>query len=528
MKERRRLLNCLGDGQYGARGTTIEDIICFPGTRLDILGRVDDWIRDTSSPNPVLWIRGMAGRGKSTVASTVVHDWKSRASCAIFHFRRGQSPVNSRVLCALARQLANSLVPEVREAVLESVRENEGIAEPGRRLDEQFETLFAAPFAKLGLRNHPILIVIDALDESDDPKEAVELIRLIHHHSSLFPTNVKFLVTCRPENAILRSLESKPWQKADLDLAPDVNTDLARFLQHACQQIRQEHDLSDSWPSSEDIEQLVRMSQGLFQWARTVVTYVGNGSPVDRLWALLKSPSAWSGLDELYHQILSKAFDGVRLDPVRQDILIKVLGTLVTAPHPVSLEIIATLYDSHRMFEGMKKDRIIPFLRKDVLADLSSLLLIPESPAEAMRLMHTSIRDLLVDQPRCKQQPFYVDSARCHQQLATACLEIMLGGLKENIGNLSDLSKPAAETQDIVEREVSKGLQYCCQAWSAHLTQGTRWSTSSESVNATELVYFESFSMGKLMCWLEVMSLVGATMDAIIAAKQVHEWLLVS
>ncbi|KIO18897.1 hypothetical protein M407DRAFT_38245, partial [Tulasnella calospora MUT 4182] len=59
---------------------------CFPGTRLEILKEIDEWIRDTSSSNPVLWISGMAGRGKSTIASTVVHNWKCRASCAIFHF----------------------------------------------------------------------------------------------------------------------------------------------------------------------------------------------------------------------------------------------------------------------------------------------------------------------------------------------------------------------------------------------------------------------------------------------------------
>ncbi|KIO18776.1 hypothetical protein M407DRAFT_37041, partial [Tulasnella calospora MUT 4182] len=59
---------------------------CFPGTRREVLKRINDWIRDASPANRVLWICGMAGRGKSTLASTVVHDWKSRASCAIFHF----------------------------------------------------------------------------------------------------------------------------------------------------------------------------------------------------------------------------------------------------------------------------------------------------------------------------------------------------------------------------------------------------------------------------------------------------------
>ncbi|KAG9025638.1 hypothetical protein FS837_004862, partial [Tulasnella sp. UAMH 9824] len=188
-KERDRLLECLGDGQYGARGNMIEDIICFPGTRQEILEKIEKWIRDMSPASRVMWICGMAGRGKSTIASTVVHHWRSRASCALFHFRRGQNALNSRVICALARQLGDSLVPDVKNAILESVRQNKGIAELGRRLDEQFENLFVAPFEELKNNLHPILIVVDALDECDNPKDAVDFVRLIHKHSSSFPTN---------------------------------------------------------------------------------------------------------------------------------------------------------------------------------------------------------------------------------------------------------------------------------------------------------------------------------------------------
>ncbi|KIO18379.1 hypothetical protein M407DRAFT_31956 [Tulasnella calospora MUT 4182] len=521
-KERRRLLKCLGDGQYGARGNTIENIICFPGTRMEILKRIDVWIRDTSLPNPVLWISGMAGQGKSTIASTVVHNWKCRASCAIFHFRRGQSTVNSRVICVVARQLGSSLVSEVKDAILESVRENEDIAGPGRRLDEQFETLLVAPFAKLECQTHPILIVVDALDECDNPNDAVDLVRLIHKYSSSFPKNVKFLLTCRPEATILRNLQSKQWYKEDLDSAPDVDNDLARFIQHSCTHIRHDHDLSADWPSAGDVEQLVQMSQGLFQWARTATTYLGEGSPVDRLRVLLERPAMWSGLDDLYHQILSKAFIAVRLDRVRRDLLHHVVGTVALAPYPLSLEVIASLYSRHPMFNGMNQEDIIQFLRKDILADLNSLLFIPPSPTEPMRLMHTSIRDLLVSADRCEQQPYYINLIRHHQRVTSACFEIMLGHLKENICNLSDPSKPISEVHDITEREVSTAVRYCCLAWSIHLTEGITWSNNGENGASIELGDFEIFSKEKILCWVEVMSLVGATADAIIAAKRVH------
>ncbi|KIO28101.1 hypothetical protein M407DRAFT_40581, partial [Tulasnella calospora MUT 4182] len=124
---------------------------------------IDVWVRDTSASKRTLWICGMAGRGKSTIAATVAHSWRFRASCAIFHFRRGQDARHTRLVCALARQLGSSLVPEVRKAVLETVRENEDIA--NQRLNEQFKTLIVASLGKLVQHPYPILIIVDALDE---------------------------------------------------------------------------------------------------------------------------------------------------------------------------------------------------------------------------------------------------------------------------------------------------------------------------------------------------------------------------
>ncbi|KIO30755.1 hypothetical protein M407DRAFT_68940, partial [Tulasnella calospora MUT 4182] len=501
-----------------------EDVVCFPGTRVQILKKIDNWIRDSSTSDRVLWIRGMAGRGKSTIASTVVHGWKCRASCAIFHFRRGQNKVNTRFVCTLARQLGSSLVLEVKNAILDSVRENQDIA--NQRLEEQFKALVVAPLSKMNGQGHPILIVIDALDECDNPKDAVDFVWLIDQHSQSLPANVKFLLTCRPEAPLIRTLEPKKWHVEDLETASDVSDDLERFIRQAFKQIRDsDSKLPEDWPLSKDVRQLVEMSQGLFQWARTAITYIGDGSPVNRLRVLLKRPSMWSGLDDLYHQILSKAFDSVKLDPSRRDLLCRVLGTVIVAPYPISLEVIASLFGKHEMFEGTSQEDIIQFLREDILADLNSLLSI-SSPAEPVHLMHTSIRDLLTSHNRCEQRPYYIDPIRYHQQLANLCLEIMLGGLKENVCNLFDISQPSSEVQDIMEREVSKAVQYSCRSWSIHLTEGTKLAEMGTDDATVNLANFETFSKEKLMYWLEVMSLVGATTEAIGMATRVYQWLL--
>lgn len=495
---------------------------------MEILKRINSWIRDASAPERVLWIRGMAGRGKSTIASTVAHDWRCRASCAIFHFRRGQSTVNARFVCTLARQLGSSLVPEVKNAILDTVRENQDIA--NQRLEEQFETLLVAPLSKLDSQSHPTIIIVDALDECDNPKDAVDFLRLIDRHSPSLPANVKFLLTCRPEAPLIRALEPKKWHIEDLDKVVDVSEDLERFIEQAFKQIRDSDlRLPTDWPSSEDVRRLVEMSQGLFQWARTAITYVGDGSPVNRLRALLKRPSMWGQLDGLYYQILSKAFDSVRLDPARRDLLSRVLGTLIVAPYPVSLEIIGSLYSKHEVLEETSDEGIIQFLREDILADLNSLLFIPTSPAKPMYLMHTSIRDLLVSKERCGHLPYYIEPICYHRQLANLCLEMVLRDLKENVRDQLDVSKPSPETQDNTEEEIPRGLRYCCQSWSIHLSEAIGVAELGTDTAATELLAnFELFSREKVMSWLEVISIIGATTEAIGMAKRTHGWLSVS
>ncbi|KAG9012151.1 hypothetical protein FRB90_006869 [Tulasnella sp. 427] len=152
-RERRELLNLLGDGRYGAHGDSIKSATCLPGTRLEILERIDQWVRGEvpadsqptdvhhgeTIPNRVLWIRGMAGRGKSTIATTVAYRWAFRGACALFHFRRGQNAQDRSLICALARQLGIRGTPEIRNAILQTIRDNPGIL--GERLEEQFDIL---------------------------------------------------------------------------------------------------------------------------------------------------------------------------------------------------------------------------------------------------------------------------------------------------------------------------------------------------------------------------------------------------
>ena len=89
------------------------------------------------------------------------------------------------------------------------------------------------------------------------------------------------------------------------------------------------------------------------------------------------------------------------------------------------------------------------------------------------------------------------------------CLHSMIRDLKENIGNLSDLSKSVSEIQDTADHRVPMALLYCCRSWSIHLTEGVQWPIQGTNAPSVKLADFETFSREKLMYWLEVMSLTG-------------------
>ncbi|KIO30953.1 hypothetical protein M407DRAFT_68604, partial [Tulasnella calospora MUT 4182] len=496
------------------------DAICLPNTRVQILERIDTWIRSRKSSENVLWMRGMAGRGKSAIASTVAYRWRFNAATAIFHFRRGQKASDTGLVCALARQLGgNDLVPELKKPILEAVANDEDIGQ--KRLQDQFQKLFAAPLAKLPSESAPVLLIIDALDECEDVKYAVEFVKLIDRYASSFPATVKFLLTTRPETPLLRALEPIQGQTENLDSATNVGDDVAQFFQAGFSKIRKQHNLGENWPNPENIQALVDMSQGLFQWAHTAIEYIMEGSPQLRIQELLLSPSICDGLDALYQQILLEAFKKVSKSPLRRDIFLQVLGVLVVAPYTISLEVLASLFADHTLFQ--KQSDIVGLLRAEALNDLKSLVHVPDLSTDPVHLMHTSVRDLLVNSERCGGAPYAVDLAINHRSLALKCLELMVCDLTTNICKLSDLSKPNSDhsIQELVSLHVCQGLQYSCRSWAFHLKAG--W-TEVASDWQEVLLHVKVFSEKKLLGWLEVMSLIGETRQSLAIAKQFNLW----
>ncbi|EEB94713.1 hypothetical protein MPER_06430 [Moniliophthora perniciosa FA553] len=137
---------------------------CHPGTRQQIMGILHKWIYGPFPGEPVMWLYGPAGAGKSAIAQTVSEiGQEERYLVSSFFFSRGDSKrgvANYLCLC-VAHGLATS-IPELQNPIAEAIKKNPAIL--GATLAEQLQKLILEPCRTLErLDSHPWLIVIDGL-----------------------------------------------------------------------------------------------------------------------------------------------------------------------------------------------------------------------------------------------------------------------------------------------------------------------------------------------------------------------------
>lgn len=62
--------------------------LCHRRTREQVLQIIADWVDDEEMPNPIMWLNGPAGAGKSAIAQTIAERYKgSRLAASSFFLR---------------------------------------------------------------------------------------------------------------------------------------------------------------------------------------------------------------------------------------------------------------------------------------------------------------------------------------------------------------------------------------------------------------------------------------------------------
>jgi hypothetical protein len=348
---------------------------------------------------------------------------------------------------------------------------------------EQYQKLVCEPLKLLQLANK-IVIVIDALDECDDRREILQALSKIE-----MPSEIRVIVTTRPEYDIMSTMESHPRvQRRRLHLdEPGIDDDILTYftsqLKHAGASL-----------GTEEIGELTRKAGGLFQWASTACRYITNqpsGAVTRRAgtnerWRYETILSGDDKLDGLYRVILQDVFtpDAEERKPV-----LSALATILATSVPLPISTLKELCTTDEERDVM--DRDIPLLGS--VFDIRAFA--------PIRPLHTSFRDFLTDSNRSNE--FFVDLARGHEGLALNVFDRMNRKLRFNMFNLrtshEDLTTLLGDGSHPLLSPVS-ALYYSCRYWMDHIR-------ALDALGATHIKeQVKTFMAEKLLFWLEVIS----------------------
>ena len=118
----------------------------------------------------------------------------------------------------------------------------------------------------------PRLVVIDGLDECQNPDVQCELLRVIARAIPHIPYPLRFLITSRPESHIVRvfdhdrDLQAAIIHRYNLSDDLDADADIRKFLETEFKEVCRVHPLgkylSRDWPGQIAISPLVERSSG--------------------------------------------------------------------------------------------------------------------------------------------------------------------------------------------------------------------------------------------------------------------------
>ncbi|KAK7685643.1 hypothetical protein QCA50_010987 [Cerrena zonata] len=484
-----------------------ERSLCLPGTRTVILDEITEWALKSEGDQQqnILWLHGVAGSGKSTIATTIAeHFRKIRRRGAYLFFERSKSDP-SAIVRTLAYKLAE-FDSNICKAVCASIKANRGIADES--LATQFETLLKKPLQEAADKlTGPIVIVLDALDECGGQSARALVLELLAEKLPKLPSVFRFLITSRRERDIEGQFSGKPEsiRSYELTVGEDLaKSDIQAYIWREMKKTRDLNHLSLDWPPKSQVEKLVEYSEGLFIWVSTMCSLVREAaSPVMRLDRLLSSfgGDLIKGLDPLYAAVLKDACTWKHDDMESWEHFRSVMT--------------AVLFSRKRL-NNQTIDHLLGLTDENpcclILTRLQCLL--DYTPGEPIRPLHASFRDYLIDEKRSNGKPWSLSSFNPEHYLASCCFTVMLKQLCFNrcmVKSSHESSTPTNYNSNI-KGTISLELRYASEHWSGHLL-------AVHTLDNTLISLLQQFSHKKLLFWLEVLAHLGPVRaDSVCAA----------
>jgi hypothetical protein len=501
---------------------------CTEKTRTIMIEAIKAWSTDATKPN-IYWMNGMAGTGKTTIAyslSIILTTLNILGSTFFCSRLVDECTKVDRIFPTIAYNLARKY-PPLASTILKALIKNPDIAK--RTISQQFTELILNPMraSAKDLAGQTIVVVIDALDECANQTEVQTFLSIIFQRSSEFP--LKIFITSRPEQLVRVGFNRQNPDSYSKFILHDIERDIvnADIKLYAVERLvdivdgRSDfQDSGDDWPPGDKVNVLVRRSNRLFIYAKTVCDYIGEpgGNISERLDVAIlprEEPEKGTGdtldtseLDKLYRDILDRA---IPKRASEHDRLKMVLSAIISIRNPLSARGLGTLLETD------------PSSIKSTLGSLHSVISVPQSLDAPVSTFHASFPDCLTEPTRSHQH--FLPSSTSHEMLAKRCLSVMNSSLKENICDLRGYPSNKTIANKTITAHIFEGLAYAYVYWVSHLTaSGKDEIQNSEDVH--ELL--DDFLCEHILHWMECLSLLKQLHVAIESLQMMEGWILVS
>ncbi|UPL00728.1 hypothetical protein LCI18_011662 [Fusarium solani-melongenae] len=434
--------------------------------------------RETSESQPLLWIRGDPGKGKTMLLSGIINelqpstrlkdptrqtDPRSQTSLSYFFCQATNPGLNNAT--AVLRGLVYLLVDQ-HPNLLSHVRGKLPL-DPGHwNLGVAIRAIFLEMLQDESLQN--VILIVDGLDECEtDMRFLLEVITATMSHE------VRWLVSSRNIRmieTILTQAQTKVVLSLELN-AQSVGQAISEYIQHRMGRLGSRINLDDDELRSTS-SYLYKNAHGTFLWVA--------------LWEvqdLLERPP--QGLNELYERMMQRVRHSISAN-----LYLGILSFIFTAYRPITFSELVIIKDLPR------SEAILP----NMIMECGGFL---TSRDGVIYLVHQSAKDFLA-----KQQDILFPSGltRHHLGLFDACLN-SLDVLRMDI---YDQVYPGVSAQKArrcrPEPDPLPGLSYSPELWAHHLHD-------AQPIHSQEISNYNKahqFIAHKFLFWLEALSLLNS------------------
>ena len=500
--------------------------LCLEGTRDEILNEITDWINHVDDNAPRLfWLHGVAGSGKSAIAHTIAHRFKALGRLgSFFGFDRDRvvDQRHEKIFATIARDLADCH-RQFRKALADAVHETS--LKKTTDVLQQWKKLMVQPAKAMSdAMAGPIVIVIDALDESGDADSRRHILRILAGRDVKgaegsimnLPPHFRILLTSRLLPDFTDAFKGVVHvQQKSMAHIPSME-DVLLYVNHQLSEV----ELAGPTPLSTFSTSLARESDGLFEWARLACAYMKGENSASlglnaeaRFDTIMTRSKHVSLLDGMYKLTLETMFP--KEESARRrciDRFKSVMAQILETKEPLPLASLKAM--RNHFVVGSDIDL------RSIVIPMGALLSGTNEESTPIRALHPSFPEFLTDHSRSDE--YFIDVSLVQEDLASSCLRVMEDGLRFNICQMPSSYLPNSKVPDLdhrIKKYISPELAYSCRFWTIHVCK------LEFNVSVVNLV--SKLFNGKLLFWFEALSLLGSINTCAGSLSSLIQWIKV-